>query len=213
MPLSEQRKNALISMEWVHGFQGSTQNDIYLTETYSYSGQSCEIKKEISDESADEKAKCAKSAVRAIVNFGFELPYKLVFHCTNNGRAQNRAFHRDASWNPVGYVTLGRTALAKGRPDATSAMAIPGFTKGIITAIHEVGHIIHAQTLGDDFFATGTGLAGSASTAVKVSGYAGMSKKEFVAEVFAGIVIGRKFDNSVLEEYKSLGGPSQCLLW
>lgn len=42
--------------------------------------------------------------------------------------------------------------------------------------------------------------------AEKVSLYAGESKLEFIAEVFAGLVSGREFDDDIMKLYNSLGG-------
>ena len=106
-------------------------------------------------------------------------------------------------------ITLGVTALQNGRPDATSAQhaRYPGFTKGDITTIHEIGHCIHAANRGDAFYDPAIGLGSLPDNAAEVSGYAGMNRKEFVAEVFAGLMIGRVFSNQVTQEYAAYGGP------
>ncbi len=46
-----------------------------------------------------------------------------------------------------------------------------------------------------------------ANVAETVSGYAGQKPREFVAEVFLGLVYGRTFSSDVLEMYQGLGGP------
>jgi hypothetical protein len=42
--------------------------------------------------------------------------------------------------------------------------------------------------------------------AEKVSLYAAQTKLEFVAEVFAGLLAGREFDDDTMKLYQSLGG-------
>jgi len=89
---------------------------------------------------------------------------------------------------------------------------------GVGTMVHEIGHFLHHHQNSDLFhdllfteFAApaGPGAAAPGATAVSVSGYAGSNPREFVAEVFLGLVYGRTFSNEVMEMYDGLGGPAQ----
>ena len=82
-----------------------------------------------------------------------------------------------------------------------------GLDKPTITVVHEIGHIIHERALGDDFWMERTKGSADKTIALKVSQYANTGKKEFVAEVFAGSIIGMKFDANVIKEYNNYGGP------
>jgi hypothetical protein len=76
--------------------------------------------------------------------------------------------------------------------------------------IHELGHTLHAHNVGlNQFFkpTPGDKWKGSATCAREVSAYAAGSKKEFVAEVFMGTMIGRNYSNKCKQEYAQLGGP------
>jgi hypothetical protein len=49
--------------------------------------------------------------------------------------------------------------------------------------------------------------AGAGSTPTEVSGYAMGNPREFVAEVFLGLVYEKEFSPDVLALYDALGGP------
>ncbi len=53
----------------------------------------------------------------------------------------------------------------------------------------------------------GVNGAPTGAQAVQVSGYAGYSKKEYVAEVFTGRVLGRIYSHAVMQEYQLYSGP------
>jgi hypothetical protein len=68
-------------------------------------------------------------------------------------------------------------------------------------SFHESGHAVHASRAGYQ------GLSGKApNLAGRVSSYARENAGEFVAEVFAGLQTGRKYDNRVMKEYRALMG-------
>jgi hypothetical protein len=82
-----------------------------------------------------------------------------------------------------------------------------GFDKPTITCIHEIGHILNERNLGDTFWEKDSIMTGKATTGAEVSGYAAQNKKEFVAEVFAGLMLGMTFSHPCMQEYTALGGP------
>lgn len=175
-----------------------------------YAGAAYTIFKDFHDGDASAKAAAVHAAVKKIVDKGVAIPNGLKVYCTKAYAAQNRAFSRDAGWNSVAIVVLGPAALTGGRPDALSATGLGGCNKPTITCIHEIGHILHETNLGDAFWETGSivsGSTGKAATAGEVSGYAGQNKKEFVAEVFAGLILGKNFSTNCKQEYANLGGP------
>jgi len=85
-------------------------------------------------------------------------------------------------------------------------------TEGVV--VHELGHIIHEQQSGDNFWrekissksiATASGMA---AAAMAVSHYAAKGPLEFVAEVFTALVYGRTVPANSLRWYVALGGPT-----
>ena len=88
---------------------------------------------------------------------------------------------------------------------------------GVGTMVHELGHFMHyANSPALYHELSFTEFAGHAvhdgtpvphrQVAASVSGYAYGNPREFVAEVFTGLVYGRQFDENVLSLYRGLGG-------
>ncbi|MGP3925585.1 glycosyltransferase [Streptomyces sp. 8N616] len=84
---------------------------------------------------------------------------------------------------------------------------------GTGTMVHELGHFLHyCQSRGKyhdlSYTEFASGPAKAQSLASSVSGYAAGNAREFVAEVFLGLVYGKQYDQKVMDMYKALGGPS-----
>ena len=206
------RKSFMLSSE-AGGFLKSVAKDkVYHREMYSYQGNPATIYKGGGDSASGAKVDAIKKAMRTIVDRGLALPPELRFYCVSDTSVQNRAFVRDAGWNSVSWITLGPSALEPGTLQSISNSAHPGFAKGDVTAIHEIGHAIHAHQMGEAFLDTaangGHNGAPTGANASQVSGYAGMSKKEYVAEVFTGMILGRTYSPAVMAEYASYAGPA-----
>jgi hypothetical protein len=204
----------MIQMEYASGFMKYvTMDKVYLQEQCTYNGYTYTVYKGSGDGGAAEKIVALKAAVKTVIDAGFTLPAGLRWYCINDMNVQNRVFARDPGWNAIYYVTLGPTTCTPGSVASISNGPHPGFTKGHVTCIHELGHVLHAARLGEDFYATNDqgGCTGAPTgvNAVKVSGYAGGAKKEFVAEVFAGMMIGRTYDDQVMAEYRLYKGPER----
>jgi hypothetical protein len=209
MPLTQQRKDGLTLMEYGAFMRQTGVTKVFLQQVETYKGSSYTIYKSSTDPDRNAKADGVNLAVQTIVDNGFTLPPGLRVYCTEAVEAQNRAFHRDPSWNQVCYIILGPNAAKGGSVQSVSKNPPPGFTHAACTCIHEIGHNLHERSAGDDrFFGTGGPLTGAAATASKVTGYAMGNKKEFIAEVFAGINCGLKYPADVIREYTALWGPA-----
>ncbi|MFG3468542.1 glycosyltransferase [Streptomyces sp. NPDC047982] len=90
---------------------------------------------------------------------------------------------------------------------------------GVGTMVHELGHFLHyvnARAQYHDLaFTQFTGRSGQDGDAVPhqalalgVSAYAAGNPREFVAEVFTGLVYGKPFSPEVMRMYHGLGGPT-----
>lgn len=79
--------------------------------------------------------------------------------------------------------------------------------------IHEIGHVLHERSAGAMFWDLKLGRQDKATTAgvigkgCDVSLYATNNALEFVAETFAGCMSGKRYSESVMEFYRSVGGP------
>lgn len=88
--------------------------------------------------------------------------------------------------------------------------------QGATIVIHELAHILHEINNPGVFWeelqaaeaqnASPNG-AGWQAQSVDVSHYAGKNALEFVAEVFAGKIIGKVYPDTVMDVYRNLGGP------
>lgn len=86
---------------------------------------------------------------------------------------------------------------------------------GVATIVHEFGHAIHMATAQTKFHGlwgtafTGKTQSGRDSLEVaksEVSTY-GSKPREFVAEVFLGLIYGKTYSDEVMQMYRSFGGP------
>lgn len=207
MVLDGTRKAQLAGME-TSAFMGQTaQVKAFVRVEGNYHGELYTIFKDFSDKDAAAKEAAVHAAVKKIKDKGLALPNGLRVYCTKAYEAQNRAFSRTIGWTECANVILGPAALVGGRADALSASGLGGCNKPTITCIHEIGHILHERSAGDAYWETGGGISGAAANAAEVSGYAAQNKKEFVAEVFAGLILGKPFSHACTQEYLGLGGP------
>jgi hypothetical protein len=205
MALDAARKKTLSSAELSTFY--SQIGAVKVFETEQYLGL-CTILKDIHDPDRGAKVTAVKTAVDKIVQKGVVPPNGLRVYCTNAYAAQNRAFHRDSGWNEVALVILGPKAVTGGRADAMSGTGLGGCNPPTITCIHEIGHILHEHRAGDAFWETGSAITAVRPTSsAEVSGYAGQNSKEFVAEVFAGKILGKAFSATVEGEYNNFSGP------
>jgi hypothetical protein len=73
---------------------------------------------------------------------------------------------------------------------------------------HEYGHAAHKGTVGSEEFERLGGELPPEDTAAKVSKYAKTADDEFVAETFAGMMAGHRYDMDVMDLYRRYGGPA-----
>ncbi|WP_077193695.1 scabin-related ADP-ribosyltransferase [Streptomyces lydicus] len=119
-----------------------------------------------------------------------------------------------ASPDVVGNPLTGK--LADGRYRYLSTELDPS---GVGTMVHELGHFLHYANARAQYhdlaftqFAGRSGQDGDAvaheNLAFGVSAYAAGNPREFVAEVFTGLVYGKPFSPEVMRMYHGLGGPT-----
>jgi len=208
MALDAARKDDVTQAEIRAFYRQTGPVKAFTNQTLMYGGQSYMVFKDVQDPNADIKAAAVPLAVKAIKDKGVAIPSDLRVYCVGNFEAQNRAFHRGKDWQKIALVVLGYNAL-KSTGTAVSATGLGGHNTPTISCIHEIGHCLHETSAGDDLFWDGDSeLTGQPVNAGQVSLYAAGTKKEFVAEVFAGLILGKTFNNAVMEEYRSYRGPA-----
>lgn len=160
-----------------------------------------------------------KQAISKIESAGFTLPATMVVHLPKWGRdidaktlCESKSTPR-AVFNPPNFVHLSPAVV--GNPIDTvlgdyyknlSTELDPG---GAASVVHEMGHMMHFTTSPSSFYSLhGTSFQGAGGNiAAKVSAYAFGNPREFVAEVFMGLVYGKNFDDEILAMYAAFGGP------
>ena len=119
--------------------------------------------------------------------------------CMNIPMAQT--WKRDRAWSPVARIVI--SSLRPPNEKSISAMGINGLSKIPVTTIHEVCHLLHERFAGEFFWT----IPPTPPTNIDVTQYANKAKKEFVAEVCAGLVLGLNFEPRVMTEYQQYRGP------
>jgi hypothetical protein len=208
--LDDKKKKDVIILEMGPFFDLMKKVKFVKQDPYSFKNQRYTIYTDPADPDTKFKVDAVKKAVETIINKGLKIPDNLQIYCTSWSEAQNRAFPRDENWRPVANVTLRWGTDTPRIGDSLSAKGFRGFERSTISMVHEIGHILHERNTGDVFFhGKGSIIQGKpdSRTAAKVSGYAMGNKKEFVAEVFTGLIFGMKFDSDVMAEYEKYKGP------
>ena len=165
------------------------------------------------------RLKLFEGAITKIQSAGFHLPKTMLIHLPKYGRTIDAQSLCDsdatprAVFNPPNFVHLSPAVV--GNPIDTKIgklffnLSTELDPQGPGSVVHEMGHMLHYQASSSNFY----GLHGAAfekrgaDASAKVSGYATKAPREFVAEVFLGLVYGRTFDDDILEVYQAFGGP------
>lgn len=212
--LDAARKASMTTMEFGSFMRFVGQSKGFSMEPFNYGKARVKIFTEGSDKGGSKKTDGIKHAIRTVVGNGYALRGEVRIYCTTSYEAQNRAFHRDPAWNSICYITLGKEVMAEADRDSISQQPHPGFERETVTCIHEIGHHLHELAAGDvEFWGTGSSLSGKPVNSRELSAYAGTNKKEFVAEAFAAMNIGRKLSDTVMNEYKSYNGPMPGVIY
>jgi len=159
-----------------------------------------------------------KTAIKKIESAGFELPSAMTVHLPKWGRdidaatlCESKATPR-AVFNPPNFVHLSSAVV--GNPiDSTIGEYYKNLSteldpSGAASVVHELGHMMHFKASPSNFYSLhGTSFQGAGGNiAAKVSAYAFGAPREFVAEVFMGLVYGQNFDDEILTMYAAFGG-------
>ena len=123
-----------------------------------------------------------------------------------NGQVRSQEIYFNKAYNKEGQG---------GFQDINKRMVEKGWLGNDDVFSHEYGHILHHKNIGYDDaemyktekFGPGPSGEGRKNIAKKVSEYAAINPMEFVAEVFAGHINGKKYDSGVMDMYDLYGGP------
>ena len=193
-------------------FSGVNNAKVYSQERINKGARSYSIYTGQGDSDADAKKVAVKKAVDILYGKGLPLQDGMRFYLNNDVGTQNRAFHFDSFGKTIAWITMGTTATKGGSGRGISSQNTPGFDSATKIAIHEIGHNLHAAHVGlNDFLRpmaeNGRFTGRCPACALELSDYANDSPKEFVAEAFTAMIVGKPVSDAVRKEYDRLGGP------
>jgi hypothetical protein len=200
----------------------------------SYKNQPYMIYQDMDDPDRQVKFAGINQGVKIMIDKGINLPRNLVFYIAHdqngldrtspfckdargqeaylqlpNGKSWPKCMNipmaqtwkRDANWAPVARIVI--SSLRPPSERSISTMGISGLTKIPVTTIHEVCHVLHERFAGEFFWT----IPATPPTNRSVSDYANKFKREYVAEVCTGLILGVKYDQAVMTEYQQYRGP------
>ena len=200
--------------------------DQQVTESIDIAGINMDVTYNPSDANFDDRLALVVQAVQNVRDAGFNVPPldirlpKLgrtltvgADHVVTTGDETHRAifvapdFMHVSSANINNPLDTKASQGAKG-PYKFSSTALDPSGSG--TIVHEIGHFLHfVQNPGKfhELFASAFPGPKRVIATGEVSEYAG-KPREFVAEVFLGLVYGTDYSDAVMEMYESFGGPA-----
>lgn len=179
---------------------------------HSLPGVTINFRAGYSDALADDKIAGVRNAVTKVSSLGLVLPSTMTVYTSADTNFVNVAFQRALGGRREASIGLGGKfgnpmSLPIGKATAHGLGSIREFITAV--CVHEIGHILH-EIADEEFFWS---PAANETTPGRLGGqagsmYAGANLKEFVAEVFTGLVYGESFSLEVMHAYRSYFGPT-----
>ena len=195
-----------------------------VVDTVQIGGVTLKVYHSIVDVNYEPRLTSFRVAIQKITDAGFVLPGNLLVHLPKYGRnidaiseCQVQGSTPRAVFNAPNFIHL-RGDTVKNPIDqkldgtfknlSTQIEESQGDSSGAPSVVHEMGHMMHYHNAPGKFFGLHmTTFKGPSSNlaVTEVSAY-GSNPREFVAEVFLGLVYGKDFSDNVLRMYRDLGG-------
>lgn len=161
--------------------------------------------RQFGDPNSAAKTAAIRQAVKAMTDRQMDttLLWGASFNCSNDratiSQVIKRANEYGVQFKPVQQFHIGPSLASpfRGSESSVAAKLARRADPRTIDILHMIGHILYER----DQTAAYYDLSRRAETASRVSGYAQKNMNEFVAEVFAGMMIGHQWDREVLNEY------------
>ncbi|MGD9587703.1 MAG: hypothetical protein AB7Q37_08585 [Pyrinomonadaceae bacterium] len=155
------------------------------------------------------KVAAVKKAVKALVDRQVDtrILQLMAFNCSSDQDTTTQVVKRitipGESFLPVTHFYLGPNDATPAGSVASNLNGQNGFDSYTIGILHMIGHVLYERDNSEGYY-QGNILA---RTANRVSAYARTSRNEFVAEVFAGLMIGVNWPPEVIAEYNQQWVP------
>jgi hypothetical protein len=200
-------------------YQGATgKADKAVVSSIAMSGVNLLVNHSESDVNFAPRLKMVGMAIEKIQAAGFALPSTLLIHLPKFGRSIDvatlcaKSGTPRAVFNPPNFIHLSSAIV--GNPNDSKKgganyeqLSVQLDPQGAGTVVHEMGHLMHFTSSASNFYSLQSAQLKTSAVASKVSTYAAGNPREFVAEVFLGLVYGKSFDDDVIQMYNTFGGP------
>lgn len=209
--------------------QANGEDDKIVTKNMDIGGVAMVVTYNPSDVNFEARVGLLLSAIEKVKSFGFDLPgfklqvpkYSRQITVSPDCNLSTALTTSAAQYMAPDTIHLGSSGLnnpqegKRAKPGSTTGEQEWNFTStqvdptGTGTIVHELGHALHYHLAPGKFHElslTAFNKQGS-EIANTVSGYAS-NTREFVAEVFLGLVYGKTYSADVIQMYLSLGGPN-----
>lgn len=189
--------------------------DVPVVSKLDHQGINLEVHHSARDADLGPRLDALLKALSAVIAAGFDVPKRLKIFLAKEGRAINAErvctageSTPKALFNPPDILHLSG-ALGCSPLDGSAGGVAKLDPRDLNFVIHQLGHFLHfARSPGAFYSLYGAEWKDIGVLAAgRVSPYATINPREFVAEVFLGLVLGNNFDDEVLAVYDALGGP------
>jgi hypothetical protein len=202
-------------------YQGATgKADESVVSSVEVAGVTMHVYHGVSDVNFRPRLKLFEGAIERIQGAGFKLPSTLLVHLPKFGRPIDvkamcevgggtpRAVFAAPNFIHLSSAVVGNPIDETKGGDSYYTLSSNLDPEGPGTVIHEMGHMMHFQSSATNFYSLQGASHRQPMVARKVSTYATNNPREFVAEVFLGLVYGKSFDDDVIQMYRAFGGPT-----
>jgi len=205
--------------------EGTGESDEEVTETRDLGGISFQVTYNKSDVNFEARLEMLRQAVEKIQSAGFTPP-SLQVYLPKMGRSlsidgecvikegpkkSERAVYVAPNFMHISSENMFNPLTDKksGSPDEFKFSSTAFDPSGVGTIIHEFGHAMHRDHAGGKFhelYGTAFQTIEQVSLASEEVSEYGTKPREFVAEVFLGLVYGKRYSDDVMRMYHAFGG-------
>ncbi len=208
----------------------SEEDDAPVTESIDCGGVSMNVTYNKSDSNFGPRLGLLKAAIQKVLGAGFSVPSMSVnmpkfgrqLTITADCQIKSSGSTERAMFVAPDFIHMSSEGLnnpiTNKKKDGTFEFSSTEFdASGVGTVVHELGHALHYHQSPSKYhelaFTSLKGLKDAEDKPINiadvVSTYGSQKPREFVAEVFLGLMYGRKYPPKVMEMYNAFGGPKK----
>ena len=190
----------------IHGQKGFAANVVH-----SLCGVTVNFRAGNGDTLAGDKIVGVRSAISKVAVKGLGMPNTINVYTSADTGFVNVAFQRAIGGGREASIGLGgKLGNPMSLPVGMATVHGLGSTSKYVAAVcvHEIGHILHEMADEAFFWSAAANALTPGPLGGQVSMYAGNNVKEFVAEVFTGLIFGDVFSLAVMQAYRGYSGPT-----